>query len=160
MKNIGMIEKLKNQSTWRLAGFSIITYGVYFAYYISTQTKEINALVEGEDAISSGFISSLFVMSYSSLFLFIAYMFVDEGSLVDGSLIEGLSGLVDMIVSIMMIIWGFKARNRVNAYCDLEGEGDVWFHGFWTFLFSPMYFNYKVNCIYEDRVEQADSEGL
>ena len=89
-------------------------------------------------------------MSYASLVLFIAYMFVEEGHP-----IEGVSGLVDMIVSIMLIVWGFKARNRVNSSCDFTPESSDWFHGFWTFLFSPLYFNYKVNCILEGNVEQA-----
>lgn len=154
MTNLSIIRKLLNQSTWRLFGLGIITYGVYFAYYVKKQSKEINAVVSTDDEISSGFLNSIFVMSYTSLALFIAYMFVDE----DHPIAE-LSKWVDLIVLIMLTIWGFKARNRVNAYCEIHSQGDFWFHGFWTFLFTPLYFNYKVNCILQDNVEQAIPEN-
>lgn len=150
MNNLSLIENLRSQSTWKLLGLGVITYGVYFAYYIQRQSKEINVAISSNDKISLGFVYSIFVMSYVSLILFIAYMFVDEGHP-----IEGISDLVDIIVGIMLIVWGFKARNRVNTCCDLNSESDVWFHGFWTFLFTPLYFNYKVNCILEGNVEQA-----
>ena len=150
MTNLNLIENLRSQSTWKLLGLGIITYGVYFAHYIQGQSKKINAAIESSDNISAGFINSILVMSYASLALFIAYMFVEEGHP-----IEGLSGLVDMIVSIMLIVWGFKARNRVNGFCNFTPESIDWFHGLWTFLFSPLYFNYKVNCILESNVEQA-----
>ena len=154
MTNSSLIKNLKSQSTWKLLGLGIITYGVYFAYYIQNQSKEINVVIESNDNISSGFISSILVMSYASLALFIAYMFVEEGHP-----IEGVSGLIDMIVGIMLIVWGFKARNRVNSCCNFTPESSNWFHGLWTFLFSPLYFNYKVNCILESNVEQAAPAG-
>lgn len=148
MNKLNLIENLRDQSTWRLLGLGLITYGVYFAYYIQKQSKEINAAINSDENIPSGFINSILAMSYVSLALFIAYMFVEEGHP-----IEGISSSVDMIVSIMLIVWGFKARNRVNACCELNTESSVWFHGLWTFLFSPLYFNYKVNCILEENVE-------
>ncbi len=150
MNNMDLIEKLKSQSTWKLIGLGIITYGVYFAYYIQSQSKVINSAINNDSNISPGFISSILVMSYASLAMFIAYLFVEEGHP-----IEGISGLVDIIVGIMLIVWGFKARNRVNAYCELSTKSDIWFHGLWTFLFTLLYFNYKVNCILENNVEQA-----
>ena len=150
MKNMDLIEKLRSESTWKLLGLGIVTYGVYFAYYAQRQSKEINTAINSDDNISSGFINSMLVMSYVSLALLIPYLFVEEGHP-----IEGISSLIDMIVSIMLIVWGFKARNRVNTYCGFGAEGGVWFHGLWTFLFTPLYFNYKVNCILESNVEQA-----
>ncbi len=150
MNNLSLLENLRHQSTWKLLGLGVITYGVYFAYYIQRQSKEINAAISNNAKISSGFVNSIFIMSYASLALFIAWMFVDEVHP-----IKGISGLVDMIVGIMLIVWGFKARNRVNTCCDLNSESDVWFHGFWTFIFTPLYFNYKVNGILEGNVEQA-----
>ena len=155
MINLSLIEKLRNQSTWRLFGLSIITYGVYFAYYIQTQTEEINGAVGDSEKISSDFVNSIFAMSYASLALFIANMFVDQGHPV-----EAFSSLMDLIVSIMLIAWGFKARNRVNAHCELKSEGDPWFHGFWTFIFTPLYFNYKVNSILERNILDTQSTRL
>ena len=150
MNNRKLINNLKDQSTWRLLGLGIITYGVYYAYYIQKQSKIINNYLDHGNKISMGLVNSIMIMSYISLVLFFAYLFVDEGHPV-----AKISTLFDRVWGIMLIVWGFKARNRVNSHCDLESESEDWFHGLWTFLFSPLYFNYKVNSILESNVEQV-----
>ncbi len=146
-----LIKDLKEQSTWRLLGIGIITYGVYFAYYIKRQTDKINSHLDKESAISNGFINSIMVMSYISAALLIPYMIVDFGHP-----IEKVSNLSDRIWGIMLIVWGFKARNRVNDISNFNSESSHWFHGLWTFLFTPLYFNYKVNQLNDEHTEQAD----
>ena len=150
MDSRDLIEKLKEQNTWRLLGLGIITYGVYFAYYIKRQTDKINTHLDEDTAISHGFIGSIFVMFYLSAALLIAYIIVPYGHPV-----EAVSDFADIICGIMLLVWGFKARNRVNAVCSFNSNIKRWFHGFWTFLFTPLYFNYKVNQLNENSVEQA-----
>lgn len=140
MENPDLIVKLKEQSTWRLLGLGIVTYGIYFAHYINKQTNKINGHLNTDKAISNGFIIAFFVMTYLSAALFIAYLVVDYGYP-----IEIIANVADSICGVMLIVWGFKARNRVNSLCSSNSESKYWFHGLWTFLFSPLYFNYKVN---------------
>lgn len=154
MENRELIEKLKDQSTWRLLGLGIITYGVYFAYYIRRQTDKINTHLDGNTAISNGFVNSILVMSYISAALLIPYVIVPYDHPV-----ETVSELADRIWVIMVLVWGFKARNRVNTICSFDRYSPIWFHGFWTFLFTPLYFNYKVNKLNEYSVEHAQFEG-
>ena len=150
MDSRDLIEKLKDQNTWRLLGLGIITYGVYFAHYIKKQTDKINVHLDKDTAISNGFVSSFFVMSYISAVLIVPYFIVDSGHP-----IETVSDITDSIWTIMLIVWSFKARNRVNTICSFNRESGNWLHGFWTFLFTPLYFNYKVNQLSEDHGEQA-----
>lgn len=63
----------------------------------------------------------------------------------------------------LLVVWGFMARNAVNKTFNLTKQDSQWFHGFWTFLFTPLYFNYKVNSICAEipntdtaETEQAD----
>lgn len=150
MESHKLIRNLKEQTTWRLLGIGIITYGVYFAYYIRRQTGKINSHLGKESAISNGFINSIIVMSYISAALLVPYMIVDYGHP-----IEKISDYTDRIWGIMLIVWGFKARNRVNILLSANSESDHWFHGLWTFLFTPLYFNYKVNQLNDERAEQV-----
>ena len=144
MDSRDLIEKLKDQNTWRLLGLGVITYGIYFAYYIKRQTDKINIHLDEDTAISNGFISSIFVMSILSAALSILYVMVPYGHPV-----LAVSDVVDRISTIMWLVWGFKARNRVHAVCSFNKDNKSWFHGFWTFLFTPLYFNYKVNQLNE-----------
>ncbi len=132
--------KLEYGSTWKLLGLGIITYAVYIAHYIKKQTAVINEHCEDNERISDTFITFIIVISYLSLGFFFAYFFVEETHP-----IAGISDIIEFINSVVFIVWGFKARNRMNAILSAEKKGDEWFHGLPTFLFTPLYFNYKVN---------------
>src|SRR5690606_12112794 len=73
-----LIRELRSQSTWRLLGLGLITYGVYYAYYIARQTHIINTHAPDEGKISPAFVTTIFVLSYLTLGLFIGYLFVDD----------------------------------------------------------------------------------
>ena len=137
-----LIRNLKSQSTWRLLGLGLITYGVYYAYYIAKQTRVINLQLDEKSQISSAFVTSIFVLSYLSLLLFFGYLLVDEGHPV-----AVLSNIADRLWMLLIIIWGFSARNRMNTLNSVNSDDQNWFHGLWTFLFSPLYFNYKINVL-------------
>ena len=154
MKNLDSITSFKDQSTWRLVVLGIVTYGVYFAHYVKKQTVKVNDVSNENNKISSGFVTAILVMSYISLLLFFAYIAVDEGHL-----IERLSNIVDRILGIMLIVWGFMARNRLNTAYEINKNNKEWFHGLWTLLFSPMYFNYKINSICEESVAPVSAEN-
>ena len=149
MKEMQAIQQFKDQSTAKLVGLGIITYGVYLAYYIKRQTARINKIIGEEERISEGFVDSIMALSYISLILFVAYLIVDEGHPV-----EIVSDITDRVWALMLLIWGFKARNRIHSAYEITTEDTEWFHGFWTFILSPVYFNYKINCICGDREEQ------
>jgi hypothetical protein len=139
MKN-KIIPELKYGSTWKLFGLALITYGVYLAHYIKKQTATINEQCEVDERISDSFVTFIMAISYLSLALFIPYLFVEETHP-----IAALSGLVDFVCNVTLIVWGFKARNRMNVILSSSKTDNEWFHGFWTFLFTPLYFNFKVN---------------
>ena len=100
----------------------------------------INEHCEENEKISDSFVTFVIVISYVSLGLFFPYLFVDETHP-----IATMSSLVDKINSVAFIVWGFKARNRMNVILSAKKKENVWFHGLWTFLFAPLYFNFKVN---------------
>lgn len=148
MQTNELITSLKSQSTWKLLGLGLITYGIYFAYYARSQSLIMNRHLTGSSVISTSFTTTLLILSYVSLALFIPYLLVD-----DGHPIELISNIVDLSCNILLIVWGFKARNRVNMICGFRSDQPEWFNGFWTFLFTPLYFNYKVNTLSEKIAE-------
>ncbi len=148
---MNLIAKLQHQSTWKLLFLGLITYGVYYAFYLDRQTKILNSELEEGQRVSGGFIKAFYVISYVSVALFVLYLCVDTGHP-----IESASNAMDMVWSIMLIIWGFQVRNRINSVCGFSNKSDDWFHGLWTFLFSPLYFNYKLNVLNE-KAKQIDS---
>lgn len=137
-----LVRELHHQSTWRLLLLGFLTYGVYYAYYISRQTRAINPYLPVENRIPPSFVVAIFVLSYVTLGLFIGYLTVDEQHP-----IALASTALDRVWVLCILAWGFYARNRMNTINAATPGETSWFSGFWTFLFSPLYFNYKVNVL-------------
>jgi len=142
--NNSFIESLKVQSTWKLVGLSMITFSIYYAHYMRNQTFIINDNVSNDDKISETFATAFLVFSYTSVILVLINM------LIHSTIMDSITSLLNLLLVIMLITWGFKARNRLNKYCNFDKSNKSWFHGLWTFFLTPYYFNYKVNSIYDD----------
>lgn len=142
MISTNVIKALKSQGTWRLLFLSFITFGIYTAHYIRRQTIIINAHIEPDDAISEFLVNAFMALSYLSVAMMIPYILV-----ADGHPVETISDLLDFGWTIMTVVWAFMARRRMNQILGVSRKGMAWFHGFWTFLFTYLYFNYQVNKI-------------
>ncbi len=141
---IETLRALRSQSTWRLFFLGLITYAVYWAFYIRTQTRILNESLAPDRRISRGLVDTVVGLNLLSLALFVPYVFVEAGHPV-----ELLSSLADAAANISFIFWGFAARSRMNELLNAQLGTAQWFHGFWTFLFSPLYFNFKLNVLLE-----------
>ncbi len=136
-----IFQELKCQSTWRLLGLGLITVGTYYAHYCDRQSRIINKY-SGADPIPPAFVTAIFVVSYATLALFVGYFFVDERHPVSIA-----SNVSDKVWILMILIWGFYARNRVNKLASFTTNDPRRISAVWTFLFSPLHFNYKINAI-------------
>lgn len=145
MKNLEFLENTKSQSTWKLFGLGLITFGIYYAHYIKNTTDAINSELSVEKRISNGFINTILLICYASVLFSIIASFVEESYL-----INIVSDVITIASHIVIITWALKAKNRVNEYCELDSKTYMWLSGFWSFVFPPLYFNYKVNGMAEN----------
>ena len=139
-----IISKLKWGSTWKLLGLGVITYAVYLTHYARKQTLVINEFCPEDRKIGKAFIVALFVVTYLSLALLPVYILVPEGHP-----LEKVSEVVDRINMIFLLVWAFKARNRLNAILKAHHGSDLWFGGVPTFFLTELYINYKINVLSE-----------
>jgi len=150
------ILQLQSQSTAKLVLLSVITYGVYTVYFLRRLTDQINVSLDPEYRISHGFVVTNFVFAYLSLAMLALFLIVPEGHPV-----VGFSDFLNRIYVILVLVWSFTVRNRLNSLLASTPGTASWFHGFWTFLFQYWYINYKINVLCEAEPEQrggADAE--
>jgi hypothetical protein len=127
---------------------SLVTLGIYSAHYIKRQTLTLNVYLDKERQISEGFVNSILILAYVTVILLVPYFLVEEGHP-----IETKSDSLDTIWAVLVVIWAFKARNRMNTLLAApKGQAD-WFHGLWTFLFTVFYFNFKINTMNENALQ-------
>ena len=97
-----LIRDLRSQSTWRLFGLAVVTYGVYYAHYIVRQTRVLNERLPDDGKISPAFASSILTLAYLTLGLFIGYLFVEEDHP-----IAVASNVLDRVWMLLILVWGF-----------------------------------------------------
>ena len=144
------IKSLQSQSTWRLILLTCITYAVYPVHYLKRLTKLINPSLDSEQRISDRFIAANFNFAYLSVVMLILSIFLPEGHRV-----EIYSALADVITGLLLLIWSFKIRNRLNSLRGATPGDKHWFHGFWTFILQYWYINYRINVSSDDPAELA-----
>ena len=150
-----LITDLRRESTWRLVFLTILTLGIYAGHYVVGQTRVFNRRLEEVDRVTEGFVHTILVLNYLAVMLFLPYL-VWEGEAVEA--LDKLSTSAERIGNILMLVWGFKARNRMNRLLTSEKADPSWFHGFWTFVLTPFYFNYKVNTLAADQFKHVPEE--
>ncbi|RJG41859.1 DUF4234 domain-containing protein [Motilimonas pumila] len=148
------INRLKCLSTWKLFFLSIITLGIYTAHYARQQSKIIDELDHDLPAIGQTYVSLLFWLSCISATTAVLSI-IDDTNLG----LTMVDSLLSLSVNILMLVWAFKARNRINQALGAMPKNWYWFHGFWTFLFSPLYINYKINSVSEGFEAEQDQES-
>ena len=146
--------QLKSQSTWRLFFLSVITLGVYPAHYLKRQTTIINQHLDSERQISEGYVNFILILSYVILILNVPYVLTEEGQTVvlteEGAPVEAIINLLDWAWFFFVVNWVFMAINRMNMLL-----ASTKFVGLLAFLFSFLYFNYKINDLNKDVAEQG-----
>lgn len=150
MNSSEIVARLKSQSTWRLVFLTVITLGIYTSHYIKRQTRIINEHLDKENKIAEGLVTAILVFAYLSAILIVPYVMVEEGHPV-----ERISDGLDRVWALLVLIWAFMARNRMNVLLAAAKGQPHWFHGFWTFLFTPFYFNFKINKLNDDFAEPS-----
>ena len=147
-------QMLKSQTTLRLFLLTAVTYAVYPVYYLRRLTNLLNEDLTSDRRISESFATANFVFAYLSLSALVVYLFVPEGHPA-----ETISWLADRLSLVLILVWSFKVRNRINYLRALAPGSASWFSGLWTFLFQYLYINYKINIYFETQSKlgvQAD----
>jgi hypothetical protein len=114
------------------------------------QATIINQYLDTEHQISEGFVNCILVLAYVTVILVVPYVLVEEGHPV-----EPISDALDTVLGVLMLVWAFKARNRMNMLLAVTKEEPHWFDGLWTLLFTAFYFNFKINKLNEHFAEQG-----
>lgn len=129
-------------STWYVIGLSIITLSFYIPYWLYTRSRKLNAIAT--EPISATFMILSTVIYITSF----AVIFIEEFIPKDT---EILFRLFDFIANVLIIVWTFKFRNRMQGFA--LGQG-IAVGGVFTFLFQIYYLQYKINQILESIQKQ------
>lgn len=131
-------------STWGLFGLALISFGIYNIYWLYNRTQKLNSICE--NPIPKGFMNG-------AVITYIAFMVVSFlGGLVPSAaeMLAMISGVLNLAVVVLFLVWAFKFRNRLNQITHSEGK-KTWAGPIMTFFFNVLYLNYKINQNIDER---------
>ncbi len=144
--NTQSISHIKSVNIILMVVLTLITLGIYPAYWFYKRTKEVN-LLYSKHIIKKNFIILFFVFFTINLGMSIIDI------LCEGMINEIIVKILGKIVTFMFFFWVFFLRNRLNAIIGAKPQDKEWFKGVWTFFFNLFYIQYKINLINKTKTE-------
>ncbi len=140
---IGLAE-FKKVSTWIVFLFTMLTCGVYAAFWLYSRTIILNRLPSVKP-ISNGFmICTIIFWALSLLFSMGNGIIIGSGG--DPNVAFSLvANAISIIASILPIVWYFKFRNRLNIFLTNHVGNGKLLGPILTFFLNVMYLSYKLN---------------
>lgn len=146
------LSQLQHIDTIKLVLLALVTLGIYLAFYIRRQSAVINEIAN-ENFSENGEQPGQAIPEWASLapqiLAVISIVSLALYLLNPSEMMEHIDSATGLLFNISLVIWGFAARRSMHAITAAKPRSKGWFDGFWTLLFSPFYFNYRVNVIFE-----------
>ena len=117
--------------------YSVITLTIYLWFWVFSRKKIINQLTESKINES---LPVLFVITA----ILSSVLEVYGGTQLNGGSAIGLSLLLQLISTVLMIVIAFQMKKVLKEFSD-NNEMKISYNGFFTFLFNFWYINYKLN---------------
>ncbi len=127
-------------SAWAVFGLAFITSGVYTMWWAHSRTQKLNPYID--EPIEKSFINTTFIL--------IGCYFV--GAFVTGvnTTIGAVLMFLGFVGYIMLIVWFFKLRNRLNTHLGYVKGDRNWIGPILTFFFNSTYLQYKINAVIDE----------
>lgn len=143
------ILQLERFSAWGVFGLSIITFGIYFVYWLYTRTPKANELSQ-ENKLSMNIL-------YAYLALYVASFVTSFTATDDNTTLVMINFVLSMVNFILYILVVFGLRKVLSEVINKGSTEEIKLGGVLTFFFSVIYFQYKINEAIDAQGEQAVS---
>jgi len=148
-----IVSQFEKQSTWRLLLLYQITLGIYGAHYMRRQTAVFNEYLDRDGQISRGLIYAILLLVYLRVMLGVPLILSED--------VEAYAvfNLLDIAYCLLQMMWGYQTRNRMNMLFGATRDQSCWFHGLWSTLLTPFYFNFKINRLNQQFPKEGSALG-
>ena len=135
------IAHFTSQSVWGMIGLTIVTLTFYFPFWLRKTSRIVNDLLP-TNRIGAGFFPISIMLTIINF-----GMVIPEIMSNDDQTVVMMSKLVNLLDVLVILVWSFKIRNRINMILEAENPSRLWFNAVWTFLFQLFYIQFRINRI-------------
>lgn len=127
-----LIAHFKRISAWAVFGLSIITLGIYPAYWLYDRSKVLNSIIENK-------ISDILLNIFIGLVILSIAVGFWSGFSPEIAILATANSIISVLYMIAYIVVLFSFRNRLAELTN----GNI--NGIITFFASALYLQYKIN---------------
>lgn len=145
----GDLNEFERFSMWGFIGLSIVTLGAYYMYWMYARSERLNGVHENKIS------KALMVLTMVSYIGYLASSFIPEAQFAGNDML--LVAVLGMMLGylVLYVVWVFTFRSRMLDMAWNNGNADFKVNPVLTFLFGPLYFQYKINRYVDDKPIQA-----
>ena len=127
------------QSAWRLIVIVLGSLGCYTPLWLWASSRALDRNLPGR-RIASWYFPVSAGLTCASLALVLA-----ELRFPDTPTLHAVTRAAIYITLLLLLVWTFKVRNRVNLLLRSTKRSPFWLHGFWTATFGVVYIQKQIN---------------
>lgn len=140
MQPITTLKEKLSTKTWNLVLLTIATGGIYLYMWFYRNYKIINEVTKSKT------VDDVYIIWIAVCAGWVGVATEFQGN---SNTMIFVSILLSMGVSVLWIVWGFRAKKALQEYCLQEHKIDLRMNSFYTFLFNVFYINYCINDLEE-----------
>jgi hypothetical protein len=149
-------------STWYVFILTLVTLNLYLLYWFYNRTRTLNQLKD-ISPIGDAFIFSALAINIITYPFWVGELFFEH--------IQEIvlaSQVVSLLGNILLLVWSFKLRNRLNTFLEKNQAPHSRLGPVFTFLFQALYLNFKINenlellesaSAFDDKQDHAETEA-
>jgi hypothetical protein len=127
------------QSVWRLIVIVLGSLGCCIALWLWASSRALDRNLPGR-RIASWYSPVSAGLTCASLALVLA-----ELRFPDAATLHVVTRIAIYLTFLLLLIWTFKVRNRVNLLLRSTRRSPFWLHGFWTATLGVVYIQKQIN---------------
>ena len=143
-QDVNKIKAFKRFTTWAVLGLAIITLGIYGYYWMYSRTKTLNTLIP-ENKVAGWLVPAVIGLGIANILMSLLPLASPE--LAQSFALVSLP--FSLIGFVLMLMWAFKFRNRLNIISGSSKGNVFWLGPILTFFFQLYYFQYKINQMHD-----------
>lgn len=139
LTNVGTdkpILEMERFSTWAVVGLTIITFGIYYLYWMYTRMNQINGLSTNAKGNKTAFTIYIGIYVVNTA---ISISGTEDLTIAIVNLVLSLCGVVALLITV------FSTRRAIIEVINKGSAEQVHLGGVMTFFFQIFYFQYKIN---------------
>ena len=142
------------QSVLLLFVFIMVTLGIYQNVWMVRQAQRLNLRLPATRRAPIGFlVFALVLICLDVVLLFVTGMTASHSGTFVGNVLGDVAGICNLVGI-------FQIRNRLNILLNFRHGELRWFSTVWTFLFGPLYVQYKINRLRQEVMGRSQASPV